>query len=72
MNQAILFNDDLTLVEVGIWQLSGFYQGQLLQFRIHSAKTEVSTSTKFDWEADIEDWLEHNEPEQPLVEFHFS
>lgn len=67
MNQAILFNDDLSLVEPGVWQLSGFYQGELLTFHIHSTVTKITDDIKFDWEADIEDWLDANEPEQSPV-----
>lgn len=67
MNQAILFNDDLSLVEPGVWQLSGFYQGELLTFQIHSTVTKITDDIKFDWEADIEDWLDANEPEQSPV-----
>ena len=68
MNQAILFNDDLTLVESGLWQLSGFYQGELLVFQLRSPLTEVNDQIKLDWEMQIEDWLEDNEPAQnPVV-----
>lgn len=68
MNQAIIFNDDLSLIEPGTWQVSGFYQGALLTFRIISSITEMDNDTAFDWEAQIEDWLESNEPEQnPIV-----
>lgn len=68
MNQAILFNDDLTLISEGKWQLSGFYQGELLEFQILSAVTELNNDIIFDWEAQIEDWLDDNEPEQsPIV-----
>ena len=68
MNQAILFNDDLSLVKPGTWQLSGFYSGELLTFHILSPVTEMTTEISFDWEEQIEQWLESNEPEQnPIV-----
>lgn len=68
MNQSILFNDDLSLIEPGTWQLSGFYHGELLTFQIQSSITEVDDGIRFDWEAEIEDWLEANEPDQsPIV-----
>lgn len=68
MNQAILFNDDLTLIKAGIWQISGFYQGELLTFHIKSSLTELDDGMVFDWEERIEDWLGENEIEQsPII-----
>lgn len=67
MNQAILFNDDLRLIEPGVWQLSGFYQGELIEIKILSPVTEMNDGIRFDWEADIEDWLTENELEQSQV-----
>ncbi len=67
MNQAILFNDDLRLIEPGVWQLSGFYQGELLVIKVLSPITEMTDSTRFDWEAEIEDWLDDNQPEESPV-----
>ena len=67
MNQAILFNDDLRLIEPGVWQLSGFYQGELIEIKILSPVTEMNDGIRFDWEADIEDWLDNNEPEESPV-----
>lgn len=72
MNQAILFNDDLSLVEPGLWQLSGFYQGERLVFQIRSPLTELDSATSFDWEEQIEQWLEDNEPEQSPIVLDFS
>lgn len=71
MNQAILFNDDLSLIKPGTWQLSGFYQGELLTFQILSSISEIDDGTIFDWEAQIEDWLESNEPEQSPIVLNF-
>lgn len=68
MNQSILFNDDLTSTSPGVWQISGFYNGELLVFKILSSVKEATSDITFDWEARIEDWLESNEPEQtPIV-----
>lgn len=70
MNQSILFNDDLNLVKPGTWQLSGFYQGELLIFQILTSVTEINDGLKFDWEAEIEDWLDANEPDQSPIVLH--
>ncbi|MBO9491240.1 hypothetical protein J7384_12785 [Endozoicomonas sp. G2_1] len=68
MNQAILFNDDLCQKADGIWQLSGFYQGELVVFELKTKVNELTEQIKFDWELQIEDWLEDNEPVQnPVV-----
>jgi len=71
MNQAILFNDDLTLIEPGIWQISGFYRGQLIEIKLLSPITEMDDNIRLDWEADIEDWLEDNQPEQKPITLDF-
>lgn len=72
MNQAILFNDDLSLIKPNTWQLSGFCGGELLVFQIHSSITEMTTEISFDWEEQIEQWLEFNEPEQNPIVLDFS
>lgn len=68
MNQSILFNDDLISTAPGVWHISGFYNGELLEFKILSSVEEATSDIAFDWEAKIEDWLESNEPEQtPII-----
>lgn len=64
MNQSILFNDDLKLIAPETWHISGFYNGELLVFHISSPITELNDEIIFDWEMQVEDWLESNEPEQ--------
>lgn len=69
MNQAILLNSDLTFDESrSLWTISGFYQSQGIVIYISEAKlarnTYISSELLFDLEADIEDWLELNEPDE--------
>ena len=68
MNQTILLNSDLTFdKDKSCWSLSGFYQTQGIMIYIVEARlprdTHITTNVMFDLEADIEDWLEINEPD---------
>jgi len=68
MNQAILFNDDLTFdKEQGAWCFTSLLSGQIITVYFHSAQLkllgEIDTCTKFDLEEIVELWLEKNEPE---------
>jgi len=68
MNQAILFNDDLTFdKEQGAWCFTALLSGQIITVYFHSAQLkllgEIDTCTKFDLEEIVELWLEKNEPE---------
>lgn len=68
MNQALLLNSDLAFnEELDAWQLTGFYQSRGLTIFISSVKLardiEITSDLLLDLEADIEDWLEDNEPD---------
>lgn len=67
MNQAILFNDDLSFDEERhAWVFSGLLEGNLLKIIIdekyHSRISPIEDSIRFDWESKVEDWLKHYEP----------
>ncbi len=69
MNQAILFNDDLTFNKgKQAWTFSGLIAGNKIYITIISSKykenDEISSNTVFDWEEAVEDWLEDNEPNE--------
>jgi hypothetical protein len=69
MNQAILFNDDLTFnKDQQMWSFSGLISGNKVTiFIITSAYSEnsvIDNSTTFDWEEAVETWLEDNEPNE--------
>ncbi|TYK65823.1 hypothetical protein [Colwellia echini] len=68
MNQAILFNDDLTFDnEQDAWCFTALVSGQSIIVYFHSMQlkqlSEISSCTKFDLEEVVELWLEKNEPE---------
>lgn len=66
MNQAILFNDDLTYSDTKqCWQCSGILSGEKVTVFIYSEiiPSQLTQTIKFDWEIMIEDWLEDNEPD---------
>ena len=76
MNQAILFNDDLTFNKAkNAWQLTGMVSGQLVTIYYHSYSlsklTEIDQCTKFDLEEVAELWLEDNEPEGNEIHIEF-
>lgn len=69
MNQAFLLNSDLAFDEQrNLWMMTGFYQSQGITVYIqesHLSKNVLITSDiLLDLEADIEDWLEINEPDE--------
>lgn len=68
MNQAILFNDDLSFsIPADAWCLTAQLSGQLITVYFHSMQLkqldEIDNRTKFDLEEVVELWLEKNEPE---------
>ena len=68
MNQAILFNDDLTFNEKeDAWSFTAQVSGQIITVYFHSMQLkqlgEIDQCTKFDLEEVAELWLEKNEPE---------
>lgn len=77
MNQAILFNDDLTFsTEQGAWSCTAILSGQIITIYFYSEQlkrlTEIDTCTKFDLEEAVEVWLEKNEPEGDNIKIDFS
>lgn len=68
MNQAILFNDDLTFDQkYKCWRLSGVVSGQLVTIFYQSMSLsrldKIDNCTKYDLEEVAELWLEKNELE---------
>ena len=68
MNQAILFNDDLTFNgEQDTWSFTALLSGLSITVYFHSMQLKrletIDTYTKFDLEEIVELWLEKNEPE---------
>jgi hypothetical protein len=68
MNQAILFNDDLSFdKEQDAWCFTALLSGQTVTVFFHSMQLkvlgEIDACTKFDLEEIVELWLEKNEPE---------
>lgn len=69
MNQAILLNNDLSFCnDHSVWKITGFYQAQGISVYIKTTQltqdTEITPAILLDIEADIEDWLEINEPDE--------
>jgi len=75
MNQAVLFNDDLTFDEQqDAWRLTALTSGQSIIIYFHAIQLEqrrklkeIDSSTKFDLEEIAELWLEKNEPEGNVI-----
>jgi len=72
MNQAILFNDDLTFdVKQDAWRITAQMSGQRLTIYFHSMQLkqlgEIDSCTKFDLEEIVELWLEKNELEGNVI-----
>lgn len=64
MNQQILFNDDITFDDNNLeYMFTGLFSGERVTIRI---KTEnplmLNDALKFDFECQVEEWLEENEP----------
>jgi hypothetical protein len=72
VNQAILFNDDLTFDEKeDAWRFTALLSGQIVTVYFHSLQLkllgEIDTCTKFDLEELVELWLEKHEPEGSVI-----
>ncbi|WP_371187383.1 hypothetical protein [Thalassotalea maritima] len=68
MNQAILFNDDyIYLTEQGCWHFTGMLSGAKISIYIQCSDDVISDSLKFDLEAQVEDFLEEDEPDENNV-----
>lgn len=68
MNQAILFNDDLTFdSQQDAWRFTALLSGQRITIYFHSIQLKqlsiIDSCTKYDLEEIVELWLEKNEPE---------
>ena len=64
MNQATLFNDDHTYIKgKELWHFTGLMSGSLINIYIASSKPTISQADKFDWEENVADWIEDNEPD---------
>jgi len=71
MNQAIIINDDYKYIhENQHWQCTAMLSGEKVLIKIVSdiSPNELKQETKFDWECEIEDWLESNEPIDSVIE----
>lgn len=71
MNQAIIINDDYEYIhDDKIWQCTAMLSGEKVYIKIVSdiSPSELQQETKFDWECEIEDWLESNEPINSVIE----
>jgi len=64
MNQQILFNDDIVFDDKSnAWVFTGLLSGERVTISIRSANhLPLSDSLKFDFECQVEEWLEDNEP----------
>ncbi|WP_019028815.1 hypothetical protein [Colwellia piezophila] len=72
MNQAILFNDDLTFDKgQDAWCFTALLSAQVITIYFHSFQLkrlgEIDNCTKFDLEEIVELWLEKNEPEGSVI-----
>lgn len=65
MNQAIIINDDYQFNhQKNYWQCTAMLSGERIAIKIISniLPEQLTQEHKFDWECEIEDWLEANEP----------
>ena len=64
MNQQIIFNDDMTFDhEIGQCCFTGLIAGERVTILIKAIDViELTNSLKFDFECQVEEWLEDNEP----------
>jgi len=72
MNQAFLFNDDLSFnKEEDAWSITAQHCGQLITIFYHSYElkqlTTIDTCTKYDLEEVAELWLEKNDIEGNII-----
>jgi hypothetical protein len=75
VNQAILFNDDLTFDKSqDAWRFTAILSGELVTIYFHSMqlkqREKIDSCTKFDLEEGVELWLEKNEPEGGVIRIH--
>ena len=71
MNQAIIINDDHEYNnKEQCWQFTGILSGEKILIKIFCEvlPSQLSQEHKFDWECDVEDWLETNEPINSIIE----
>ncbi|WP_426359248.1 hypothetical protein ACPUVO_03095 [Pseudocolwellia sp. HL-MZ19] len=71
MNQAIIINDDHEYHhENKYWQCTAMLSGEKIIIKIASEilPEQLTQDNKFDWECEIEDWLESNEPINSIIE----
>ncbi|XPF93069.1 hypothetical protein ACM9HF_13665 [Colwellia sp. RE-S-Sl-9] len=71
MNQAIIINDDYEFNHnKQHWQCTAMLSGEKVVIIINSrvSSNELTQAIKFDWEYEIEEWLEENEPNNNTVE----
>lgn len=64
MNQQILFNDDMAFDDKNqIWVFTGLLSGERVTIHIKTDKPlPYNEALKFDFECQVEEWLEDNEP----------
>jgi hypothetical protein len=72
MNQAILFNDDISFNKTeDAWCFTGLISGQQVVIYFHSNKlkqlSELDNCTKYDLEEVTELWLENNELDDSVI-----
>ena len=72
MNQALLFNNDLTFdKQHDAWRFTGLFSGQFITIYFHSMQLKqlgrIDNCTRFDLEEVVELWLEKNEPEGDTI-----
>jgi hypothetical protein len=64
MNQQILFNDDVAFDDKShVWVFTGLLSGERVTISIKTENTlPLNEALKFDFECQVEEWLEDNEP----------
>jgi len=64
MNQQILFNDDITFDDNRLeYMFTGLFSGERVTIRIKTENSlPLNDALKFDFECQVEEWLEENEP----------
>lgn len=75
MNQAIIINDDHEYhYENKYWQCTAMLSGEKIIIKIVSEilPEQLNQDHKFDWECEIEDWLELNEPINNIIELNLN
>ncbi len=75
MNQAIIINDDHQYhLKNKYWQCTAMISGEKVIIKIYSEilPGQLTQGNKFDWECEIEDWLESNEPINNVIELNMN